>query len=448
MPSERIQGLLVLLAFLLSVSVPAKAIETCEKTFTFPADETYTADCDGFYASSSEFDDYREYYCCSDSDCTASHHSHSCRGKLYYYSQFTGVLNTDSEGVVYEDEDEGETACEVRIYQEGWDYTDNDCCDFGKLVEGTDSYEFIFEDGGGWLGNDCEMDLMVKNSWSTSTSDGTNVLTVRTSIEEYDSSHELEGGFWIEVLDPNNKRCRMGDVRLVSFSYCPSVERDSSAPACMAPGVQENFAIYGIKDDDAEGCFAEWKFDVFWCGDGECQDDAGKYGECAETIENCPEDCAKCKDIGEDSSITGYESYEYYNPEVYGTCTDSSGPNSDTCIDGVNLMEHYCPQGSLTCSNDVVDCKSKYGSDYVCLLGRCTKGCADSDGGKDYKTPGICADTGTTNKDYCKDSTTLVEYYCSAKTCICVYEEFLCSQHLPLLSVLIGHTPGGQIKQR
>jgi len=81
-------------------------------------------------------------------------------------------------------------SCSVRLYQMGWDNSDDDCCLYGPLYDVTEnSYKFIFDDNPS--NGDHDMDLRVKNSWSVSG----NQVTVTTDIIEKDATHDLGAGF-------------------------------------------------------------------------------------------------------------------------------------------------------------------------------------------------------------------------------------------------------------
>lgn len=79
--------------------------------------------------------------------------------------------------------------CNITICQKGWDDSDNDCCQYGKLAETPTSQEFIFDDNSS--GSDCDNDLRVKSSWSKSGDQ----ITVKTDILEKNAAHDLGAGF-------------------------------------------------------------------------------------------------------------------------------------------------------------------------------------------------------------------------------------------------------------
>lgn len=96
-------------------------------------------------------------------------------------------------------------------------------------------------------------------------------------------------------------------------------------------------------------------------------------------------------------------------PNIKGTTTDSSGQDSDYCIDNSQVMELFCWNGAITAENRICP--------YGCLNGACTQSnatltCTDSDG-DNILTQGIVTYSIFTYKDSCKTPHTIYEWTCS-----------------------------------
>jgi len=93
-----------------------------------------------------------------------------------------------------------------------------------------------------------------------------------------------------------------------------------------------------------------------------------------------------------------------------GTVTKGTLSYSDYCVNAHQVYEYYCSDNSVYWN--YLDCPSGY----TCSDGRCIytgPECRDSDNGGDKYIKGTTAKDGLTYTDYCADSTTVGEYYCS-----------------------------------
>ena len=95
-----------------------------------------------------------------------------------------------------------------------------------------------------------------------------------------------------------------------------------------------------------------------------------------------------------------------------GYVIDGTGRKlSDWCRDTSALVEYYCSD-----NGEVVKENYACQGDYSCLNGACVIGaavCYDSDNRRNYFIKGTASAAGESHTDYCYDSDTVVEYYCS-----------------------------------
>lgn len=94
-----------------------------------------------------------------------------------------------------------------------------------------------------------------------------------------------------------------------------------------------------------------------------------------------------------------------------GTVTLSGGgqvidTKTDNCTGDTTKIDYYCSNNSVR--NMSVSCPS----DKYCYQGACVLFCDDMDGGKNYANASQVKDRYGSYSDYCRDSKTIVEYYC------------------------------------
>ena len=91
-----------------------------------------------------------------------------------------------------------------------------------------------------------------------------------------------------------------------------------------------------------------------------------------------------------------------------GTVTSGTTAYADTCS-GASVVEYYCAAGGM--KSETVACPQNY----YCESGVCVQPtCSDSDGGQSSSVKGTTTKAGTTSTDSCRDSSTLIEYYCDS----------------------------------
>ncbi|MEM2949302.1 MAG: hypothetical protein QXT05_02810 [Candidatus Bilamarchaeaceae archaeon] len=95
---------------------------------------------------------------------------------------------------------------------------------------------------------------------------------------------------------------------------------------------------------------------------------------------------------------------------VAGTVRSDNKSYTDYCSDSKTVFEYYCTEGGQVAS---ITIRCDLG--YVCSNGTCilSAECTDSDFGQDRHTRGTVTKGAATYTDYCSDSDTVREYYCS-----------------------------------
>jgi hypothetical protein len=94
---------------------------------------------------------------------------------------------------------------------------------------------------------------------------------------------------------------------------------------------------------------------------------------------------------------------------TYGTVLSGGSVYEDKCYDEYTVTEYYC--NGVSPASKRIDCDS----DEMCVGGECTTSyCSDSDDGKYKDEYGTVEVDGESWDDYCLDSTTVREYYCSS----------------------------------
>ncbi|MEM4347936.1 MAG: hypothetical protein QW802_05055, partial [Candidatus Altiarchaeota archaeon] len=131
-------------------------------------------------------------------------------------------------------------------------------------------------------------------------------------------------------------------------------------------------------------------------------------------------------------SVQGQQKQQEVNCRDFNSCP--------SCLMGGCL---WCERGSAsyctsvcdsftcymgTCKNNLNDCAAT-GATTTTATTTTIPGqvCSDSDGGRNYESSGICKEKGTytykdKGQDYCLDSTTLKEWYCSNEKCTYEYK--------------------------
>ncbi len=145
----------------------------------------------------------------------------------------------------------------------------------------------------------------------------------------------------------------------------------------------------------------------------------------ASAVQNCPADTTcyngrcvskSCRDPdGEDINTRT-------------TVTKGSNEMTDECVDPTNVREYVCVK------DKILPIDKSCPADYNCIEGRCAKQveCSEDDSGLDIYQKGVTAATGkSTGTDFCVDSKTINEYYCSggkiSLTTLPCAEGYICS---------------------
>lgn len=128
----------------------------------------------------------------------------------------------------------------------------------------------------------------------------------------------------------------------------------------------------------------------------------------------CPEgticESGTCTDIVCSDTDGGYNNY------VKGTVAKGSETHTDSCNGTSNVVEYACGT-----SNQITSASMRCGSGEACSDGACVMAptvCTDTDGGNYVYEKGTTTSDAGTYIDYCLDTSTVKEYYCSGTTII------------------------------
>lgn len=102
-----------------------------------------------------------------------------------------------------------------------------------------------------------------------------------------------------------------------------------------------------------------------------------------------------------------------------GTCTDTYGSYTDSCLDSFSIAEYTCNLSGTSCVGLTdASCPSSHPN---CVNGACVAGtpgaCSDTDGGVDKLTKGTCTDANGSYTDICYSTTEIIEYFCKGDWC-------------------------------
>lgn len=97
------------------------------------------------------------------------------------------------------------------------------------------------------------------------------------------------------------------------------------------------------------------------------------------------------------------------NTGVKGTASAEGKGSTDVCYDGGTVKEYYCSNGAV--KESMLEC----GQGEACQDGQCVSAvaCSDTDGGYTVFERGTAREGNELYTDYCTNSYTLEEYYCS-----------------------------------
>jgi len=128
-------------------------------------------------------------------------------------------------------------------------------------------------------------------------------------------------------------------------------------------------------------------YSIFSCSPGSCSD-----GRCINSDAKCID-----SDIGEGQDLT-----------ERGNISKGPVTKQDICLDANVVVEYGCENGTIIANNVVCP------PFYSCNDGQCVAGnCSDSDGGIYPRTYGIAQKGLQAGRDYCQNSSALMEYFCS-----------------------------------
>ncbi|VVC04524.1 Uncharacterised protein [Candidatus Bilamarchaeum dharawalense] len=164
-------------------------------------------------------------------------------------------------------------------------------------------------------------------------------------------------------------------------------------------------------------------------------------GILSETM-TCPSGFA-CSD-GACTASTCTDSESGHDVWVAGTVKKENKNYVDFCSSSGQVTEYYCSNGVVVSTN--LNCPSGY----ECNSGLCVKkGCFDDDAGANRYIKGTVTKGDQIYTDYCSDSSTVKEYYCSLDSVYWSYLEcssYSCSDGRCLDSDVCEDSDGGQDK--
>ncbi len=184
-----------------------------------------------------------------------------------------------------------------------------------------------------------------------------------------------------------------------------------------------------------------------YCAAGSC------YSGDVQSIGTCPTGYPTCCCNNGWTTTTAPSTTCTDHSQCSQTCSTSCPKGVYGCCSGCQIGQ--CQGGQCVCYTSTSYCSSPaYQVGAKCQGGTTTTTppgtCYDSDGGKNYLTPGICSDGGTPVKDTCSGTDILVESYCNTANGNCnTYGVRLFSPIWQRLQVHYGpRNRGGLLQQR
>ncbi len=224
--------------------------------------------------------------------------------------------------------------------------------------------------------------------------------TLREEDECYDEDTVTE--YYCEDNEIESRRIDCGSSEVCEDGECVRVTC-SDTDGGNVRGVFGTATAGGSSSPDY--CIDLYSLKEYFCSGSRIDYDeilCTAYGElCYNNI--CSPASCEDSDGGQDKYVRGWAQLSTDNGYSYS--------ESDSCTDGGrSVLERYC--SDLKISSRTMECEE----DEECSVGKCVEAaCMDSDGGKDYITPGTTTKGGITRTDECDpyDSYDLYEYYCS-----------------------------------
>ena len=226
------------------------------------------------------------------------------------------------------------------------------------------------------------------------------------------------------------------------YKYYASGSSCTSDKTCYTTA-NGNWSCYYTKCDGSGSCSNGWHCD--WCCNGKksrncsggvctgtgtcvkgyCFAECAVNNDCPGADNKCDLDTCTCGDpqptCFDDDPPTQKEGKAYYNPKLYGTCSDGID-HTDYCT-GDTLTEWYCFGGS--CASETKNC-----DDYDCTENLTCTGSGTAtlkEIGSDYRCgSGIChhfGDTKTCHTYICSSSRECNMVNCAGTTYWCVYKD-------------------------